>query len=83
MRVKAFSNGSVFAEAMPNHPAGLAHKILNAMLDKYAIPYETETPVETTKGTQILFAILGIVLGSIALFGIFDSRSVSLKIGGD
>lgn len=49
LRVKAFLDGRVIAEATPSRLTGSAYRILNATLDKYAIPYETETQTETRK----------------------------------
>lgn len=66
MCVRAFLDGRVVTEAKPRHLAELAHRVLNAVLDKYEIPYETEILVQTAKGPLLLVPILA-TLGILAL----------------
>lgn len=74
IRVKAFLDGRVITETEPRHLADLADGILNDILNKYQIPYETEIPVEIAKNQLVPVAIFGIAaLGILAFYGL--SRS--------
>lgn len=72
-RVKAFLDGRVTVEAKPRHLAGLAHRTFNDTLDKYAIPYERETPAKTARNPLTLVTIMGIAVGTLALFVLLGS----------
>jgi len=80
IRVKAFLDGRIVTEAKPRHLAGLAQRILYAILDKYEIPYETEIPVEMTKSPLTPVVILGLVtLGALVLCGLSNTGSPNPK----
>jgi len=72
IRVKAFLDGRVVAEAEPKHFTDLASRILDATLDKYDIPYETEIPVETPR-SPIAPLMLGLAM--LGLFGLSNVES--------
>lgn len=77
--VKAFLDGRVITEADPTHLTRWANRIVNDILDKYAIPYETKIPVKTAKGPWIPVVVLGIAaLGAIHLYRLSNIGSETL-----
>jgi hypothetical protein len=66
MRVRAFLDGIVVAEAQPKHLTNFANAMLHSVFDKYGIPYETEAH-KMVKNPFIEVVILGI-----AILGIFS-----------
>ena len=62
VRVKAFLDGSVVTEAQPKHFTDSAENMLDVILDKHSIPYETKTKDTKSKSNPFISLVfLGLV----------------------